>query len=148
MPEDVEATIFAAMGKSPADRPQSCDAFVEMGRGSGHGVPHFTMESSPGASEAADFDFAEAIKVPVLGLYAGIDAFANGAAFGAMTEATARDINGSYGQAVTANTIISATSALDGYFVNPDTGAALTSDAPLCSECRCKLCGSDAIAGI
>ena len=30
VPEDVEASIFAAMGKSPADRPQTCDAFVEM----------------------------------------------------------------------------------------------------------------------
>ncbi len=28
--EDIEATIFAAMGKSPADRPQTCSAFVEM----------------------------------------------------------------------------------------------------------------------
>ncbi|MBA2291656.1 MAG: protein kinase [Gemmatimonadales bacterium] len=30
VPEDVEASIYAAMGKSPADRPQTCDAFVEM----------------------------------------------------------------------------------------------------------------------
>ncbi len=30
VPEDVEASIFAAMGKSPADRPQTCAAFVEM----------------------------------------------------------------------------------------------------------------------
>ncbi len=59
---------------------------------------------------------------------AAIDALANGAGYGAMTDATARDIIGSYSQAGTANAIISATSAMDGYFVNPDTNAALTSD--------------------
>jgi TolB-like protein len=30
VPEELEGAIFAAMGKSPADRPQTADAFVEM----------------------------------------------------------------------------------------------------------------------
>jgi uncharacterized protein (DUF1501 family) len=59
---------------------------------------------------------------------AAIDALASAAGQGTVAEATARDITGAYGQATTANAIISATSSLDGYFVNPTTGAALTSD--------------------
>lgn len=59
---------------------------------------------------------------------AAIDALASGAGYGAVAEVTARDIGAAYGQAGTANTIITATSALDGYFTNPATGAALTSD--------------------
>lgn len=59
---------------------------------------------------------------------AAIDALASGAGYGAIAEVTARDIGAAYGQAGTANTIITATSALDGYFTNPATGAALTSD--------------------
>jgi uncharacterized protein (DUF1501 family) len=54
--------------------------------------------------------------------------FASATGLGDVAEASARDINASYNQATTANGIISATSALDGYFVNPTTGAALTSD--------------------
>lgn len=30
VPEEVELAIFSAMGKSPVDRPQSCDAFAEL----------------------------------------------------------------------------------------------------------------------
>ncbi len=41
VPEDVEASIYAAMGKSPADRPQSCEAFIEMLIGAPMG--HTTM---------------------------------------------------------------------------------------------------------
>lgn len=59
---------------------------------------------------------------------AAIDALASGAGYGAIAEVTARDMGAAYGQAGTANTIITATSALDGYFTNPATGAALTSD--------------------
>jgi uncharacterized protein (DUF1501 family) len=59
---------------------------------------------------------------------AAIDALANGTGLGAVTEATARDVVGAYGQANTANGILTATSSLDGYFTNPTTGAALTSD--------------------
>lgn len=58
---------------------------------------------------------------------AAIDALANSAGLGAITEGTARDINAAYGQATTANAIISATSTVDSYFVN-ESGAALTSD--------------------
>lgn len=54
--------------------------------------------------------------------------FSTATGLGDVAEATARDVNASYGQATTANTIISATSTLDGYFTNPTTGAALTSD--------------------
>lgn len=54
--------------------------------------------------------------------------FSSATGLGDVAEASARDINASYNQATTANTIISAASALDGYFVNPTTGAALTSD--------------------
>ena len=57
-----------------------------------------------------------------------LTAFASAAGMGDVAEATARDVNASYAQATTANGIISATSALDGYFVNPDNGQALTSD--------------------
>lgn len=59
---------------------------------------------------------------------AAIDALASGAGYGAVAEVTARDVSAAYGQAGIANTIITATSALDGYFTNPATGAALTSD--------------------
>ncbi|HEX8302951.1 DUF1501 domain-containing protein [Sphingomonas sp.] len=59
---------------------------------------------------------------------AGIEALASGAGYGELTDATARDVSGSYAQAITANTIISASSTLDSFFVNPVSGAALTSD--------------------
>lgn len=54
--------------------------------------------------------------------------FSSATGLGELSEATARDVNGSYAQATTANGIISATSTLDSFFVNPTTGAALTSD--------------------
>jgi uncharacterized protein (DUF1501 family) len=57
-----------------------------------------------------------------------LGAFSSATGLGDVAEASARDINASYSQATTANTIISAASPLDGYFVNPTTGAALTSD--------------------
>ncbi len=57
-----------------------------------------------------------------------LSAFADGSSYGDITAGVAKAVNASYDQATTANTIISATSALDGYFVNPTTGAALTSD--------------------
>ncbi|NYT43148.1 DUF1501 domain-containing protein [Sphingomonas sp. R-74633] len=57
-----------------------------------------------------------------------LTAFSSATGLGDVAEASARDINASYNQATTANGIISAASALDGYFVNPTTGAALTSD--------------------
>ncbi|WP_448664746.1 DUF1501 domain-containing protein [Sphingomonas sp. CJ20] len=59
---------------------------------------------------------------------AAIDALASGASYGAVTDATARDISGAYGQAVNANALLTASNALDGYFTNPTTGAVLTSD--------------------
>jgi uncharacterized protein (DUF1501 family) len=59
---------------------------------------------------------------------AAIDALASGAALGAVTDSTAKAIADSYGQAAAANAIITASSALDSFFVNPATGAALTSD--------------------
>jgi uncharacterized protein (DUF1501 family) len=59
---------------------------------------------------------------------AAIDALASGAAGGAVSDTTARAYASGYGQADTANTIISAASTVDSYFVNPTTGAALTSD--------------------
>lgn len=58
----------------------------------------------------------------------GITAFASASGQGGVAEATARDITSAYGMATTANTIVSATSAMDGYFTHPTTGAALTSD--------------------
>jgi uncharacterized protein (DUF1501 family) len=57
-----------------------------------------------------------------------IDAFAAGAGLGTITQATGSAITASYGEATTANGILTATSTVDGYFVNPITGAALTSD--------------------
>lgn len=59
---------------------------------------------------------------------AAIDAFASGAGYGAVAEATARETAAAYAQATTANAIVTATSALDAYFTNPVTGALLTSD--------------------
>lgn len=59
---------------------------------------------------------------------AAIDAFANGSTLGTITDATAKQISAAYTQATSANTILTATSTVDSYFVNPTTGAALTSD--------------------
>jgi uncharacterized protein (DUF1501 family) len=57
-----------------------------------------------------------------------ITAFADGAALGVMTDSVGRDVTSAYAQATTANGIITATSNVDSYFVNPTTGALLTSD--------------------
>jgi uncharacterized protein (DUF1501 family) len=60
---------------------------------------------------------------------AALDAFADGGAQGNVTRLTGAGISSAYAQAVTANGIVSATtSAVDQYFRNPTTGAALTSD--------------------
>lgn len=57
-----------------------------------------------------------------------IDAFASGSGYGTLTDVSARDLSGAYAMAGTANGIVTATSTMDSYFVNPTTGAALTSD--------------------
>jgi uncharacterized protein (DUF1501 family) len=59
---------------------------------------------------------------------AAIDAFASTAGLGTVADVTAAQVTAAYTQAITANTILSATSAVDAHFVNPATGAALTSD--------------------
>ena len=57
-----------------------------------------------------------------------IDAFATSAGLGTIADVTAKQISAAYTQANVANTVLTATSSVDGYFVNPTTGAALTSD--------------------
>ena len=57
-----------------------------------------------------------------------IDAFATAAGMGTIADVTAKQITAAYTQATTANTILTATSGVDAFFVNPATGAALTSD--------------------
>lgn len=59
---------------------------------------------------------------------AAIEAFASGAGLGTITDTTASQMTQAYTQATAANTILSATSGVDAHFVNPTTGAALTSD--------------------
>ncbi|MES2339152.1 MAG: DUF1501 domain-containing protein [Pseudomonadota bacterium] len=59
---------------------------------------------------------------------AAIDAFAGAAGLGTIADVTARQITAAYTQATTANTILTATSGVDAFFVNPTTGAVLTSD--------------------
>jgi uncharacterized protein (DUF1501 family) len=60
---------------------------------------------------------------------AALDVFADASSYGAVTDLTGKGMSSAYAQAVAANTIISATtSAVDKHFVNPTTGAALTSD--------------------
>ena len=60
---------------------------------------------------------------------AALDTFSDASAFGAVTDLTSRGMSSAYAQAVTANTVIAATSStVDQYFKNPTTGAALTSD--------------------
>lgn len=55
-----------------------------------------------------------------------VSAFADGT--GAIGTATGQAISSAYAQSVTANAILTGTSTIDRYFVNPATGAALTSD--------------------
>jgi uncharacterized protein (DUF1501 family) len=57
-----------------------------------------------------------------------VSAFADGSGQGAVTQTTATGFSTAYDQVVQANTILSATSTVDQYFVNPATGTALTSD--------------------
>lgn len=60
---------------------------------------------------------------------AALDVFADGSSYGEITDLTGKGMSSAYAQAVAANGIITATtSAMDKYFVNPSTGAALTSD--------------------
>lgn len=60
---------------------------------------------------------------------AALDVFADASSYGAITDLTGRGMSSAYAQAVQANSIVTATtSAVDKYFVNPTTGAALTSD--------------------
>ena len=60
---------------------------------------------------------------------AALDVFADASSYGAITDLTGKGMSSAYAQAVQANTIVTATtSAVDKYFVNPTTGAALTSD--------------------
>lgn len=60
---------------------------------------------------------------------AALLSMADGAAFGQVVNLTAQGINSAYDQAATANAIVSSTtSGVDRFFVNPTTGAALTSD--------------------
>jgi len=60
---------------------------------------------------------------------AALDVFADASSYGAVTDLTSKGMSSAYAQAVAANTIVSATtSAVDKHFVNPTTGAALTSD--------------------
>lgn len=60
---------------------------------------------------------------------AAIDVLADGSSYGAVTDLTSKSMSSSYAQAVAVNaTITSTTSAVDKFFVNPTTGAALTSD--------------------
>jgi uncharacterized protein (DUF1501 family) len=60
---------------------------------------------------------------------AALDVFADASSYGAVTDLTGKGMSSAYAQAVQANSIISATtSAVDKYFVNPTTNAALTSD--------------------
>jgi uncharacterized protein (DUF1501 family) len=58
-----------------------------------------------------------------------LDTFADASSFGQVTDLTGKGMSSAYAQAVAANAVISATtSVVDKYFVNPTTGAALTSD--------------------
>lgn len=60
---------------------------------------------------------------------AALDVFADASSYGAVTDLTGKGMSSAYAQAVQANSVITATtSAVDKYFVNPTTGAALTSD--------------------
>ncbi|WP_326525156.1 DUF1501 domain-containing protein [Sphingomonas sp.] len=59
---------------------------------------------------------------------AAIDAFAGAAGMGTIADVTAKQITAAYTQATVANTILTATSSVDAHFVNPTTGATLTSD--------------------
>jgi uncharacterized protein (DUF1501 family) len=58
-----------------------------------------------------------------------LDILADGSSYGAVTDLTAKGMSSAYAQAAAANSVVSATtSTVDKYFVNPTTGAALTSE--------------------
>jgi uncharacterized protein (DUF1501 family) len=60
---------------------------------------------------------------------AALSVFADASSYGAITDLTGKGMSTAYAQAVQANTVItSTTSSVDKFFVNPTTGAALTSD--------------------
>ncbi|PIB90565.1 DUF1501 domain-containing protein [Caulobacter sp. FWC2] len=60
---------------------------------------------------------------------AALDVFADAASYGTITDLTGRGMSSAYAQAVQANAVVTATtSAVDKYFVNPTTGAALNSE--------------------
>ncbi len=60
---------------------------------------------------------------------AALSVFADASSYGAITDLTGKGMSTAYAQAVQANTVItSTTSTVDKFFVNPATGAALTSD--------------------
>lgn len=60
---------------------------------------------------------------------AALEVFADASSYGAITDLTGKGMSSAYAQAVQANSIVTATtSAVDKYFVNPTTGAALSSD--------------------
>lgn len=60
---------------------------------------------------------------------AALQVFADASSYGAITDLTGKGMSTAYAQAVQANSIItSTTSAVDKFFINPTTGAALTSD--------------------
>ena len=72
---------------------------------------------------------AAATDAPTKARQAALTVFADGSGAGQPTNLTAQGISSAYAQAVTANTIVSATtSTVDQYFKNPTTGAVLTSD--------------------
>ncbi|UAK24246.1 DUF1501 domain-containing protein [Sphingomonas nostoxanthinifaciens] len=57
-----------------------------------------------------------------------MSALADGSTYGTVTATTATGISAAFGQATTANALFAATSSVDQYFVNPTTGAALSTD--------------------
>jgi uncharacterized protein (DUF1501 family) len=72
---------------------------------------------------------ANAADPAVFARNSAVSAFADASGTGTVTTATGQGISSAYAMAVTANTILTASgSAVDRYFVNPATGAALTSD--------------------
>ncbi len=67
--------------------------------------------------------------VATKGRQTALDAFADASSYGAITELTGKGKSSAYAQAAAANSVITSTaSVVDKHFVNPTTGAALTSD--------------------
>lgn len=59
---------------------------------------------------------------------AAIATFSSGAGYGELTEATARTMDAAYANSAICNAILTGASSLETHFVNPQTGAPLTSD--------------------